>query len=118
MKSRIFITISSALLFWCSISYACGPWYYDPGEYYMYRISDHYLTGQPYSLSFNYGSGENCRLWQQQTSKDISLDDIYQLVYKGRFDWIEGIAYHTGTKYAYLVPVWYAIPSIQSKRPL
>lgn len=102
MKSRIFITISSALLFWCSISYACGPWYYDPGEYYMYRISDHYLTGQPYSLSFNYGSGENCQLWQQQTSKNIPLDDIYQLVYKGRFDWIEGIAYHTGTKYAYL----------------
>lgn len=99
MKSRIFITISSVLLFWCSISYACGPWYYDPGEYYMYRISDHYLTGQPYSLSINYGSGENCRLWQQQTSKEIPLDDIYQLVYKGDLRWLESIAYHKGTKY-------------------
>lgn len=102
MKSRIFIAISLVRLFWGSLLYACGPWYYDPGEYYMYRISDHYLTGQPYRLSFNYGSEENCRLWQQQTSKEIPLDDIYQLVYKGDIRWLERLAYHKGTKY---VPV-------------
>ena len=102
MKLHLSSAISLAALLSCGISYACGPYYYDPGEYYMYRISDHYLTGQPVSLSYNYGSEENCRLWQQQTSRSIPLDDIYQLVYKGRIDWIEGIAYHTGTKYAYL----------------
>lgn len=101
MKSRIFIAISSVLLSWCGTSFACGPWPYDPGEYHMYRISDHYITGQPYSTSFNYGSGENCLLWQQQTSEDIPLDDIYQLVYKAHIDLIEGIAFHTDTGHKY-----------------
>lgn len=101
MKSRIFIAISTFLLCWCSPSHACSPWEYEPGEYYMYRISNHYLTGRPDSLSFNYGADENCLLWQRQTAKDIPLDDIYQLTYKGSLEWIEGIVYHTGTKYIY-----------------
>ena len=37
---------------------------------------------------FNLNSRENCLLWQQQTSEDIPLDDIYQVVYKYNLEMI------------------------------
>lgn len=95
MKSRISIAISSLLFAWCIPSNACVPRHFDAEEYYMYRVSDRYMTGQWYGASFNYCSEENCLLWQQQTSRKIPVDDIYQLVYKGTLERIEGIAHHT-----------------------
>lgn len=80
---------------------ACGPWYYDPREYYMFRISDNYLTGPTEKKEFNYGADENCRLWQQQTSKDIPLSHIYNVVYcnNATSDWIEDLLYHKRSRW-------------------
>ncbi len=100
MKSRIFIAISSILVFQSSLSYACGPWYYEPGEYFMFRISDNYLKGQSGNVTFNYGEEENCRQWQSQTSKKIPLEDIRQLVYKSDVRMLESIVHHKVAKSA------------------
>lgn len=63
----------------------------------MYRISDQYLGGPVSNEGFNYGSDENCLLWQQQTSPDIPISDIYALVYKADISWIESLRYHQST---------------------
>ena len=80
---------------------ACGPWYYDPSEYYMFRISDNYLTGPSYRHEYNYGAEENCLLWQQQTSKDIPLSHIYTVVYgkNATSEWIENLLYHKKSRW-------------------
>ena len=80
---------------------ACGPWYYDPSEYYMFRISDNYLTGPSSRHAYNYGSEENCLLWQQQTSKDIPLSHIYTVVYgkNATSEWIEDLLYHKRSRW-------------------
>lgn len=80
---------------------ACGPWYYDPSEYYMFRISENYLSGPSYKHEFNYGAEENCQLWQQQTSKDIPLSHIYTVVYgkNATSVWIEDLLYHKRSKW-------------------
>ena len=75
---------------------ACGPWYRDPSEYYMFRISENYLTSPSYRPEYNYGAEENCLLWQNQTSKEIPLSHIYSVVYgkNATSEWIEDILYH------------------------
>ena len=101
MKYRVFTVISIVLGISCMKAIACGPWYYDPREYYMFRISDNYLTGPTEKKEFNYGADENCRLWQQQTSKDIPLSHIYNVVYcnNATSDWIEDLLYHKRSRW-------------------
>ena len=101
MRYRAFIVISIVLLASCLKTKACGPWYYDPSEYYMFRISDNYLSGPTPRHEFNYGAEENCLLWQQQTSKDIPLSHIYTVVYgkNATSDWIEDLLYHKRSRW-------------------
>ncbi len=96
MKYQKYIAVSLILLSCGLKSMACGPYYYTPSEYYMYRISERYMTGQTYNTAFNYGSEENCLLWQEQTSKDIPVEDIYKVVYKANDQWIANLLNHQG----------------------
>ena len=101
MKYRAFTVISILLGISCLKMMACGPWYYDPSEYYMFRISDNYLTGSSYRHEYNYGAEENCLLWQQQTSKDIPLSHIHTVVYgkNATSEWIENLLYHKRSRW-------------------
>lgn len=101
MKYRAFTTISIVFSISCLQAMACGPWYYDPSEYYMFRISENYLSGASYKHEFNYGATENCQLWQQQTSKDIPLSHIYTVVYgkNATSEWIEDLLYHKRSRW-------------------
>ena len=78
MKYARSITVIS-LLFLAFRSFACYIPSYQPSEYYLFYIEkrENHLPA-----TFNLNSKENCLLWQQQTSRNIPLEDIYQLVYK------------------------------------
>jgi hypothetical protein len=101
MKYRAFIAISLLLGVSSPKTLACGPWYFEPSEYYMFRISDNYLTGSTYRQGFNYGAEENCLLWQRQTSIDIPVSHIYSVVYgkNATSDWIEDLLYHKRSRW-------------------
>ena len=55
---------------------------YTPKGYLMYRVSENYIYGSSEPGDYNYGSDENCRLWQEQTRSDAPLARIYSIVYK------------------------------------
>ena len=81
MKSIKYLLISLIALCGANDLYACwGPWY-TPEGYYMYRVKN----DQPESyidVEGSYpGSGRNCMEWQQMTSANIPLEDIYHVVY-------------------------------------
>ena len=84
MNFRTFLAASCLLVLLGGVRvHACGPFYYDPAEYYMYRVGGEYLPGQePGYFSFNTEWEENCLLWQRQTTRKASLKDIYDVVYK------------------------------------
>ena len=77
MKFARFIAVTSLLLV-STGAFACGPIYYSPSGYYLF----HLVNVPETDIEFNLNSRENCLLWQEQTSKSISLNDIYQVVYK------------------------------------
>ena len=71
MRYRAFLLISALALLTGFRSLACGPYYYEPEYYFMYRVSDNYLPSflwktQPFD--YNFESEDNCRLWQKQTT--------------------------------------------------
>ncbi len=77
MKSNRYIVSLFLLLAICQgrQALACGPYYYPPKEYYMFRMEIDTL--------YNYREQmKNCRLWQQETSKSLSLNAIYDVVYR------------------------------------
>ena len=77
MRSKIYTWFISALaLFVCGHSYACGPFYYEPYGYNMYRAFDEKSIVRRDDVK------ENCLLWQKLTSKNIPLRDIEEVVYK------------------------------------
>lgn len=78
MKYAKFITTISLMVFAINV-FACGPIIYSPSEYYLFHLVN--LPEEP-GGGWNLNSRENCLLWQQQTSDDIPLEDIYQVVYK------------------------------------
>ena len=91
MKSRIFLGTSILLLTLSVKVFACGPWYYDPQTYLMYR---------PYSYpseewEYNTGARENCLLWQRQCKTTASTEDIYQIVYKTNLEDLKGLLNHS-----------------------
>lgn len=59
---------------------ACGPCFWTPQEYFTYRLTIPYRS---YDIS-SASSFEraNCLYWAQQTSRSLSTDAIYQVVYK------------------------------------
>ena len=91
MKSRKSSAIS-ILLFTLSLKvFACGPWYYDPQTYLMYRP----YTFPTEAWTYNPDSKDNCLLWQKQCRTKAPVDDIYQIVYKTSLEDLEGILNHT-----------------------
>ena len=73
MKLRRFLS-SCIFLLVCVPAFCCGPYWYAPEDYYMFRIYE----AKPSSLA----NDGNCLDWQSLTSMDISLSDIGQVVYK------------------------------------
>lgn len=85
MKSRPFIATSVFLFLSVCRLDACGPWLYEPQDYYMYRVKERCLScDSAWHTPFDYNreSEENCRLWQRQTTRSASLEEIYVVVYK------------------------------------
>ena len=84
MNFRAFLATSGLLALLGGVRvHACGPFYYDPAEYYMYRVGGEYLPDQRANpFGFNAESKDNCLLWQRQTTSKASLEDICKVVYK------------------------------------
>jgi hypothetical protein len=78
MRYAKYITAISLMLF-AANTFACGPIIYSPSEYYLFHLVN--LPDGP-GEGWNPNSRENCLLWQRQTSEEIPLEDIYQVVYK------------------------------------
>ena len=90
MRSRAYIAISLFLLAAVPERLsACGPWWYPPQEYSLYRVSEHYLSDYHFSPTFQMDDKENCRLWQQETRSGAPLSDIYHVVYKAPLQELE-----------------------------
>lgn len=82
MKSMKYIKLISVCLFFVmapQIKACWGPTY-SPAEYLMFN---------PVLKEDDDNVYENCLLWQQQTSKDIPIEDIKQAVYKLSYEDIE-----------------------------
>jgi len=93
MKSRKFSLISLLLLAFSVQAFACGPWYYEPQTYLMYRA---YLPSSNLEeWAYNTKSGDNCLLWRNQCGKGASAEDIYQIVYKSSPEDLEGLLSHS-----------------------
>ena len=90
MKYARFITTIS-LVFLTAHVWACSPDIYYPTGYYLFHLVD---LPDNASRGFNLNGEENCRLWQQQTSSEIPLDDIYQLVYKYDIETLAALKVH------------------------
>lgn len=91
MKSKIFLVTSILLLTLSVKVFACGPWYYDPQTYFMYRTYSFPSEGWEY----NTGAKDNCLLWQKQCKTTASTDDIYQIVYKTSLEELKGLLNHS-----------------------
>lgn len=91
MKSVRFLLIN--LLAWggFSFAHACGPEWYTPGGYHMYRVYETTMQDANKGWDCYPSVSENCTEWQWITSMDIPLDDIYQVVYKMSLEEFETI---------------------------
>ena len=78
--------ISAAFLLASIRGLCCGPYYYTPQEYYMYRAYD----AKDERLK-NVESSRNCKAWQESTSEHIPIADISEVVYKYDIDKIRNM---------------------------
>ena len=97
MKSRVFIAISLLLCMSADVL-ACGPWYYEPQEYILYRASSNYLSSDYTNPSFSIDPMENCRLWISDTKTGASVQEVYDVVYKASLTDIEELSSKKGKK--------------------
>ncbi len=96
MKLILFICINIASWCVCGTVNACTPWHYIsclPEHYRTFRISD-WGSNTPWSDCFKNEDTYklNCELWQKQTSHDIPLEDIYEVVINaslGHMKWLQ-----------------------------
>lgn len=82
MKSLKYLLVSFVLFFSTYNAFSCGPISFSPQYYYMYRV---YESAPEIKLSVDDcypGAARNCEAWQRLTSKNIPLEDIYNVVYK------------------------------------
>lgn len=77
MKTKFFFLLTALLL--SAKLMACGPFWWEPYEYYMFRVYDKTTEGTFKEQSVQ----DNCLAWQRITSSEISLEAIYKAVYKG-----------------------------------
>ena len=75
--AKFIAAISLAFAF--TRAFACADLGCLPSAYYMFHLVD--LPEGP-DNDFNINSHENCLLWRQEIQRNISLEDIYQVVYK------------------------------------
>ncbi len=69
------LVLSILLLFAVALpSAACGPWYYSPKYYMMYRAVS--------TAGWSDEETQNCHAWRDITSPIISVEDIHEVVYK------------------------------------
>lgn len=90
MKFLRYFLIELVLLLIANEAAACGPSFYVPGGYHMYRICEM----QPKSVAEEYSLNvkRNCEEWQRLTSEEIPTDDIYHAVYKMTLEELEAVA--------------------------
>ena len=86
MRSRAFIAISLLLAAFPVRLAACGPWWYPPQEYTLYRASSHYLSDYHYYPTFQLDDRDNCEIWKRETGSKAELNDIYHIVYKASIE--------------------------------
>jgi hypothetical protein len=77
---------------------ACGPWYYEPQDYTLYRASDRYLSIDYPIPVFSIDANDNCLLWQSDTKTSASLQEIYDVVYKTSLKDIQELNSNKGNK--------------------
>lgn len=82
MKSRLYIAISLLAAFFSIDAMACGPFYYEPQDYYLYRVSPRYLSGGYGNYYFHDNIQANSHLWWEETGMMASLADVHSLVYE------------------------------------
>ena len=97
MKFLRYFLIELILLLVANEAAACGPSFYLPSGYYMYRICDL----QPKSVADEYSlkARRNCEEWQRLTSESIPTDDIYRAVYKMTLEELETVAANRSVVY-------------------
>lgn len=68
---------SAALMLLCTEAFCCGPYWFLPEDYYMYRVYD--KNGPK---EFIPESRLNCEAWKQITSTSVERRDVWEVVYK------------------------------------
>lgn len=84
MKSLKYTLVISLLAALCPAPKALACWgpFFSPKGYYMFRVTD-VMEEQGTAVSPSNPNGvNNCLEWQRYASPDISLGDIYEVVYK------------------------------------
>lgn len=69
--------VSAAFLLSSAAAFCCGPYWYMPEEYYLYRVYDK-DADQTYCFDWE----RNCKSWKQITSQSADIKDIHEVVYK------------------------------------
>ena len=81
MKSLRYLLISLFAILATSEAFACWESWYDPSGYYMYRVFEKEPAAKM-EIGKNFPDIEgNCIGWQKLSSKNISLEDIYKVIY-------------------------------------
>ena len=97
-KSVRFLLISLLAFGAVGSAKACWPDWYTPGGYYMYRVYE--AAPDDFGIGGDYrGDTDNCRAWQELTSKDIALRDIYEVVYEMPLEEFETMYDHRKAHY-------------------
>lgn len=86
MRLRIFFASAALLLIVSARALACGPYWYYPEDYYMFRVYDKEAV-----RSFNPDADDNCAAWKALTGGCATQEDIRQVVYKYSLDQLSRI---------------------------
>lgn len=78
--------ISAALLLSCVQAFCCGPYWYSPESYYLYRVYDKESYSQ-YHPEYD----KNCERWKAIAGPSVTVADIREVVYKWSLDQLNGI---------------------------
>ena len=90
MKYLRYFLIELMLLVVANEAAACGPSFYVPAGYHMYRVCD--TQPEPLEDGYPLNVRKNCEEWQRLTSEGIPVDDIYSAVYKMTLEELEAVA--------------------------
>lgn len=106
MKSLKYFLISFVLFFSVSDAFSCGPLSFSPRCYYMYRVYESIPETELPIEDCYPGAGRNCEEWQRLTSKNIPLEDIYNVVYKMSLKEYKALYDNRGVRYENKFAEW------------